>query len=66
MVLNRDMGPIMPAPSLGELPVAAQGALPVPRARLAVADIGHQTGLPDARLRHALLCLAAAEGGGYP
>ena len=63
MVLNKDLGTIMRLPSLGELPAAALGALPAPHAPLAVADIGHQTGLPDARLRHALLCLAAAEGG---
>ena len=63
MVLNRDMGPIMRLPSLGELPAAALGALPAPRAPMAVADVGHQTGLPDARLRRALPCVAAAEGG---
>ena len=40
-------------PSLGELP----------RTPLAVADIPHQVGLPEARLQHALLCIAAAEGG---
>ena len=63
MVLNRDMGPILRLPSLGELPAAARGALPAPRALLVVADLWHQTGLPDARLQHALLCLAAAPGG---
>ena len=52
MVLNRDTGPIMRVPSLGELPAAPPGALPVPCAPLVVADLRHQTGLPDARLQH--------------
>ena len=63
MVLNRDMGQIMRLPSPGKLPAAALGALPAPHAPLVVADLGHQTGLPDAQRQHALLCLAAAPGG---
>ena len=41
MVLNSDMGPIVRMPLLGELPVAALGALRAPRAPLPVAGIGH-------------------------
>ena len=44
MVLNRDMGPVMCLPSLGELPEAALGALSVPRTSLSMADVGHWTG----------------------
>ena len=62
MVLKRDMGPIMRLPSPEELPAAAPSALLAPRAPMVVADPGRQTGLPDARLQHALLCLAAAPG----
>ena len=36
---------------------------PAPRAPMAVANVGHYKGLPDARLRHALLCLAVAVWG---
>ena len=50
MVLNRDMGPVVRLPSLGELPAAALGAIPAPHAPLPVADIRHQLVLPDARL----------------
>ena len=64
MVLNRDMGPVVCLPSLGELPAAALSALPAPRTPLPMADIGHQAGLPDARLQHALVCMAATRGGG--
>ena len=63
MVLNRDMGLVMHLPSLGELPTAASGALLAPSAPPPLVDVGHHTGLPDARLRHALLRLVAAEGG---
>ena len=63
MALNRDMGPIARLPSLGELPAAVLHALPAPRTPLEVADIPHQVGLHEARMRHALLCMAAAEGG---
>ena len=61
MTLNTDMGPIMRLPSLEELPAAALGALRAPRPPLSAAGIRHQTRLLDAQLRHALLCLAAAE-----
>ena len=63
VTLNRDMWPIARLPSLGELPAAVLDALPAPRPPLEVADIPHQVGLPEARLRHALLCMVAAEGG---
>ena len=63
VVLNRDMGPVMCVPSLGELLAAALCALREPRSPPPVAYIGHQAGLPDARLQLALLCMAAAEGG---
>ena len=63
VALNRDMGPIARLPSLGELPAAVLDALPVPRTPLVVADIPHQVGLSEARLQHALLCMAVAEGG---
>ena len=63
VALNKDMGPIACLPSLGELPAAVLGALPAPRTPLEVADILHQVGLPEARLQHSLLCMAAAEGG---
>ena len=49
MVLNRYMGPIMHLASLEELPAAALGALPAPRAPMAVADVGHRAGLPRGR-----------------
>ena len=63
MALNRDMGPIARLPLLRELPAAVLDALPAPRTPLTVADVPHHTGLPEARMRHALLCMAAAEGG---
>ena len=63
VALNRDMGPVACLPSLGELPAAVPHALPAPRTPLTVADIPHQTGLPETRMRHALPCMAAAEGG---
>ena len=63
VALNRDMGPIARLPSLGELLAAVLDALPAPRTPLAVEDVPHQVGLPEARLQHALLCMAAAEGG---
>ena len=63
VALNRDMGPIACLPSPGELPAAVLDALRAPRTPLEVADIPHHVGLPKARMRHALLCMAAAEGG---
>ena len=63
VALNKDMGPVARVPSPGELPAAALSALPAPRTPLPVADIAHHAGLPEARLQHALLCMAAAEGG---
>ena len=63
VALNRDMGPIARLPSLAELPAAVLDALPAPRTPQMVADVPHQAGLPEAGLRHALLCMAAAEGG---
>ena len=63
VALNTDMGPIARLPSLGELHAAVLDALPAPRTPLTVADIPHQVGLPEARTQHALLCMAAAEGG---
>ena len=45
MVLNGDMVPMMRLLPLGELPAVALRALPVPRAPLVVADLGHQEGL---------------------
>ena len=63
VLLNRDMGPIARLPSPGELPTAVLDALPTPRTPLEVADIQHQVGLPEVRMRHALLCMAAAEEG---
>ena len=63
VVLNRDMGPIARLPSLGELPAAVLEALPVPRTPLDMADVPHHVGLPGARMQHALLSLAAADGG---
>ena len=38
-------------------------ALAAPFTPLEVADIRHQAGLPEARMRHALLCMVAADGG---
>ena len=64
VVLNRDMGPIVRLPSLGELPAAVLDALPAPRTPLDVADVQHSVGLPGARMHHALLCMAAAADGG--
>ena len=61
--LNTDMGPIASLPSLGELPVAVLDALPAPRTPLDVADIPHHVGLPGARMQHALLSMAATDGG---
>ena len=63
VVLNRDMGPIARLPSLGELPAAVLEALPAPRTPLDVADVPHHVGLPGARMQHALLSPAAANGG---
>ena len=63
VVLNRDMGPIARLPSLGELPAAVLDALPAPRTPLNVADVSHNVGLPGARMQHALLSVAAADGG---
>ena len=63
VVLNRDMGPIACLPSLGELPAAVLDALPAPRTPLDVADVPHHVGLPGARMQHALLSMAAADGG---
>ena len=63
VVLNRDMGPIARLPSLGELPAAVLDALPAPRTPLDVADVPHHVGLPGARMQHALLSMAAANGG---
>ena len=63
MALDRDMGPIVRLPSLMELPAAVPDALPAPRTSLEVVDIPHHAGLPEARMRHALLWMAAAEGG---
>ena len=65
VALNRDMGPIARMPSLGELPAAVPDALPAPRTPLDVANIPHHVGLPEARLRQALLYMAAVEGGTY-
>ena len=64
VVLNRNMGPIVRLPSLGELPAAVLYALPAPRAPLDVADVPHNVGLPGAHRQHALLFLAAAANGG--
>ena len=64
VVLNRDMGPIVRLPSVGELPAAVLDALPAPRTPLDVADVPHNVGLPRARMQHALLCMAAAADGG--
>ena len=63
LVLNRDMGPIAHLPSLGELPAAVPQALPAPHTPLDVADVPHHVGLPGARMQHALLSMAAADGG---
>ena len=63
VALNRDMGPIARLPSLGGLPAAVPEPLPAPRTPLEVADIPHHVGLPEARMRHALLCMTAADGG---
>ena len=63
VVFNRDIGPIARLPSLGELPAAVLEALPAPRKPLDVADISHHLGLPRARMQHALLSMAAADGG---
>ena len=60
VVLNRDMGPIAHLPSLGDLPAALLDALPEPRTPLDVADVPHNVGLPGARMKHVLLCMAAA------
>ena len=62
VALNRDVG-LRRLPSLGELPAVVLDALVTPRTPRMVADVPHQAGLPEARLRHALLCMAAAEGG---
>ena len=52
------------APTLARgIAPAAPGPLPTPRAPLPGADIGHQAGLPNSRMHHALWCLAAADGG---
>ena len=63
VALNRDMGPVARLPPPGQLPAAVLDAFPAPRTPLTVADIPHQTGMPGARMRHALLCMAASEGG---
>ena len=63
VALNRDMGPIARLPSLGGLPAAVPEALLAPRTPLDVADIPHHVGLPEARMRHALPSMAAADGG---
>ena len=63
VVLNRDMAPIARLPSLGELPAAVLDALPAPRTPLDVADVPHHVGSPGARMQHALLSMAAADGG---
>ena len=63
VALNRDMRPVAHVPSLGELPAAVLDALPALRIPLMVADIPHRTRLPKARMRHAVVCTAAAEGG---
>ena len=64
VVLNRDMGAIARLPSLGELPAeVVLEAQPVPRTPLDVANIPHHVGLPGARMQHALLSMAAADGG---
>ena len=63
VVLNRDMGPIAHLPSLGELPAAVLQAMPAPRTPSDVADVPHHVGLPRARMQHALLSMAAADGG---
>ena len=63
VALTRDMGPIARVPSLGALRAAAPDALPAPCTSQMVADVPHQVGSPMARLRHARLCMAAAEGG---
>ena len=39
------------------------GCPKAPRSPLEVADIPHRVGLPEARMWHAVLCMAAAEGG---
>ena len=63
VVLNGDMRPIARVPSLGELPAAVLEALPAPRTPFDVADVPHHVGLPGARMQHALLCMAAVDGG---
>ena len=63
VVLNRDMGPIARLPSLGELRAAVLDALLAPSTPLDVADIPHHVGLPGVRMQHALLSMAAADGG---
>ena len=63
VALNRDMGPIARLPSPRELLAAMLYAVSLPRTPLEVADIPHHVGLPEARMRHALLCMAAVEGG---
>ena len=63
MVLNRDMGHIARLLSLGELPAAVLDALLAPRTPLNVADVPHNVGLPGARMQHAVLSVAAADGG---
>ena len=60
---NRDMRPIACVPSLGELPAVVLDALPAPRTPEMVAHVPHQVGVPEARLRHALVCLASTEVG---
>ena len=60
VVLNRDMGPIARLPSLGELLAAVLDALPAP---LKVADGPHHGGLPGERMQHAVLSMAAPDGG---
>ena len=62
VALNREMGPVARLPSMGELPAVLLDALPAPHTPLTAADIPHQTGLPRGRMRHALLCMATAEG----
>ena len=63
VVLNRDMGPIARLPSIGELPAAVLAALPALRTPLDVADVPHHVGLSGARMQHALLSMATADGG---
>ena len=63
VVLNKDMGPIARLLSLGELPAAVLEALPAPRTPLDVAEIPHHVGSPGAPMQHALLSMAAADGG---